>query len=194
MKRRRDVVAGSLRFQIEPGRSDLQPHVPPSIPVPFGLFFFPCFRVNIPNKKKRIQSHALWMMPMYSWQTRKATGEDNEWCQYSHWVCQWPKPFLVNEHSSCVVVFVLFFSVHKFLVIIKDTPQAGRPFSIFNRCFLTRTREIRFSLVGFRSKWLMKSKDNPDLSAAPWWSCPAQVSVLWMTNFGIKWVFNVTRK
>lgn len=31
-------------------------------------------------------------MPIYCWiwKTRRATGEDNEWCQCCHWVCQWP--------------------------------------------------------------------------------------------------------
>lgn len=63
MERRRTVVVGSLRFQIEPDRSNL--HSPSLFPFVLLGFFSSVFpfvlAVNILKEKKRMQSHTVCM-------------------------------------------------------------------------------------------------------------------------------------
>lgn len=132
VKRLRNVVVGSLR----PG---LWAKPPLSIPVPFVLFCSALFCISICSGCKHPQKGgsilSVCIMPIYSWcwQTRKAAGEGNEWCQSCHWVCQRPT-FLINEKAvKCYCCNAAAYMIHKcfsllYLVIVKEASQAGRLF------------------------------------------------------------------
>lgn len=90
-----------------------------------------CSGCKHPQEGWSILSVCIMLIYSWCWQTRRAGGEGNEWCQSCHWVCQRPT-LLINEKAvRCYCCNAAAYMIHKcfsllYLVIVEDASQAGR--------------------------------------------------------------------